>query len=56
MIAQKPQTTPNNIPEPSHIDWSTKTDPGVARSEPEKSVSIRKFNCIWSNQLGDRTR
>ena len=46
MIAQEPQTTRANIPEPSHIDWSTQTDPGATRSESEKKLSIHKNICI----------
>ena len=51
MIAQEPQDTRTNIPEPSHIDRSTQTDPGATRSEPEKSVSIHKNICILEHLI-----
>ena len=51
MIAQEPQDTRTNIPEPSHIDWSTQTDPGAARSESEKNFLIRKNKCILEDLI-----
>ena len=55
MIAQEPQTTRANIPEPPHTDWSTPTNSRATRSRSRKTLPFHKNRRFWSTQLRGRT-